>query len=73
MKLKNVVRSWVTTLVSIVLFGIITYKVYFMFETLTMAQAFIVFIMYAMAGGLMFASDKMFRGAFDKLLNKAAK
>jgi len=41
-----------------------------MFETLTAAQVSIVFFMYMIAGGLLFASDKVFKDTFKKLTSK---
>ena len=73
MSLKHIVKSWVTTLVSIALFGITTYKVYFMFDTLSMSQALVILFMYILAGGLLFASDKFFKDSFGKLVNRVAK
>jgi len=70
MNVKHIIKSWVTTLVSIVLFSMVTYKVYFMFETLTIAQASIILFMYMVAGGLLFASDKVFKDTFKKLTSK---
>lgn len=70
MSLQNIIKSWVTTLVSVILFGITTFKTYVMFEELTMPHVVVIMAMYIIAGGLMFVSDKFFKDTFKKFTNK---
>jgi len=70
LKLKHAIRHWVTSLFGVLLLAIVIYKTYYMFETITYAQAGIVILFSTFGISLIFAKDSFIKDIRKALLNK---
>ena len=70
MHYKNIIRGWLSTLVALVILTIASLKLYKMFETLTIAQMFIIVSFYILGISLIFVKDSFLKDMRNKFLKK---